>query len=118
MGGGTKGQGMLTEGWDGKISCTGSLIRIRRIPNGDGVLEQGGASAGGGLGEWATLEEGLGWGQSLRGGGGDDGLKPRPFLCNHVFIDHMGAFEDVCGCRCKCVCGGGGGGWQGVFAGS
>ena len=28
---------------------------------------------GGGLGEWANPEKGMGWGQSLRGGAGDGG---------------------------------------------
>ena len=91
VGGGTRGQGVLIGGWDGRMSCTGSLLRSGRIPNSDGVLEQGGASAGGGLGKWDAPEEGAvpaRW-------GGDSGLKPRPFSCNHVFIDDLGAFEDA-----------------------
>ena len=67
----------------------------------------------------------MGWGESLRCGGGDGGLKPGPFSCNHFFIDHLGAFEDVwvgVGADARVwgggpVNGGGGGGWQGVFAG-
>ena len=30
------------------------------------------------------------------------GLNPRLFSCKYVFIDHMVAFEDVCGCGCGC----------------
>ena len=73
VGGGRRNEGggcayLLTGGWGGRMSCTGSLLQSGRIPNGDGVLKQRGASAGGGLGEWDNPGKGMGWGQSLRFG--------------------------------------------------
>ena len=47
-------------GWDGRMSCTESLLRSGRIPNGELVLEQGGASMGRGMEEWKTSEDGWG----------------------------------------------------------
>ena len=37
-------QGVFADGWDGRISCTGELLRSGRIPNGGGVLEKDGAN--------------------------------------------------------------------------
>ena len=72
--------------------CTGFRLQSRKITNDGGVLEYGGAAVGAfgqvghvGLGRRGRLLVNVRW-----GGGGNRGYL-KLFLCNYVFIGHLGS---------------------------